>query len=245
MEKHTMEKHTMEKYAVDLAMPALQMPLFNDDDTKWQAVQSRDPNADGFFVYGVRTTKVFCRPTCKARLARRANVRFYATGDEAKQNGFRACKRCKPEVLGLMPEEEAVQKIRVFVRDQSAAGTDRVFGDTRMSLSQMAKKTGLSKWHFHRVFKKCVGITPVEYLKRLRDNTASLSPEAESDGTFSWTDQLDLTSLDMDMDFDFGFLNDPLAVGQCTQSSSTVSQSDCSSFSFDDLLVWPDSNANE
>ncbi|KAL6904797.1 hypothetical protein GGI43DRAFT_290295 [Trichoderma evansii] len=236
----------MDKYAINIAMPALQLPLFKDDDTKWQAVQSRDPNADGFFVYGVRTTKVFCRPTCKARLARRANVRFYATGDEAKKNGFRACKRCKPEVLGLMPEEEAVQKIRAFVRDhQSAAGTDRVFGETRMSLSQMAKKTGLSKWHFHRVFKKCVGITPVEYLKRLRDNTASLSPEVESDGGLSWTDQLDLSNLDMEFDFDFGFLNDPLLVVNQGTESPSVSQSECSPFSFDDLLVWPDSNANE
>ncbi|PTB54948.1 hypothetical protein M431DRAFT_67039, partial [Trichoderma harzianum CBS 226.95] len=143
--------------------------LFLDDDSKWQAVQTRDPDADGFFVYGVRTTKVFCRPTCKARLARRANVRFYATGEEAKQNGCRACKRCKPEVLGLMPEEEAVQKIRAFVRHQQAVSDgNRDMGEMKMSLSQMAKKTGLSKWHFHRVFKKCVGVTPVEYLKTLR-----------------------------------------------------------------------------
>ncbi|KAL7901825.1 hypothetical protein HDV63DRAFT_51711 [Trichoderma sp. SZMC 28014] len=242
----------MEKYAAtSIAMPALQMPLFSDDDTKWQAVQSRDPSADGFFVYGVRTTKVFCRPTCKARLARRANVRFYATTDEAKNNGFRACKRCKPEVLGLMPEEAAVQKIRAFVRDHQP-GTQ--------SLSQMAKKTGLSKWHFHRVFKKCVGVTPVEYLKRLRDDPAGWSPELESDGSLSWTDRLDLTGLDMDFDFDFGFLNDPLlVVDQNSQSSSSstsvsqsacspptsVSQSGCSPFTFDDLLVWPESNTTE
>ncbi|KAM0516435.1 hypothetical protein ACHAPE_005588 [Trichoderma viride] len=244
----------MEKYAAtNMAMPALQMqmPLFRDDDTKWQAVQSRDAGADGFFVYGVRTTKVFCRPTCKARLARRANVRFYATGDEAKKNGFRACKRCKPEVLGLMPEEAAVQKIRAFVRDhQPPAGADRGSGETQ-SLSQMAKKTGLSKWHFHRVFKKCVGVTPVEYLKRLRDDPAGWSPGIESDGGLSWTDQLDLTGLDMDFDFDFGFLNDPLLVvdqntnTQSSSTSTTVSQSECSPFTFDDLLVWPESNTIE
>lgn len=255
----------MEKYAAtNIAMPALQMqmqiPLFRDDDTKWQAVQSRDPGADGFFVYGVRTTKVFCRPTCKARLARRANVRFYATTDEAKKNGFRACKRCKPEVLGLMPEEAAVQKIRAFVRDhQPGAGAGRGSGETQ-SLSQMAKKTGLSKWHFHRVFKKCVGVTPVEYLKRLRDDPAGWSPELGSDGSLSWTDQLDLTGLDMDFDFDFGFLNDPLlVVDQNTQSSSsstsvsqiegspatTFSKSECSPLTFDDLLVWPESNTTE
>ncbi|KAH6609405.1 family transcriptional regulator [Trichoderma cornu-damae] len=233
-----------------VALPALQIPLFGDDDTRWQAVQSRDPNADGFFVYGVRTTKVFCRPTCKARLARRANVRFYATGEEAEENGFRACKRCKPEVLGLMPEEEAVLKIRAFVRDsQSVTGTDRAMGEAKMSLSQMAKKTGLSKWHFHRVFKRCVGVTPVEYLKTLRDYAAGLSPEAESDGGFGWTEQLDLVNFDLvdsDAGFvDFGFLNDPLALVQGTESSSAAAsqRDDGSVFAFDDLLVWPDSNA--
>ncbi|KAL7791272.1 hypothetical protein V8C37DRAFT_158197 [Trichoderma ceciliae] len=238
----------MDSHIADIATPALQIPIFRDDDTKWQAVQSRDPIADGFFVYGVRTTKVFCRPTCKARLARRANVRFYATGEEAKENGFRACKRCKPEVLGLMPEEEAVQKIRAFVRNhQSVVGTNRVIGEMKMSLSQMAKKTGLSKWHFHRVFKKCVGVTPVEYLKTLRDEAASLSPETESDGGLSWTEQFGLVSFDsFDMGLGFGFLDDPLALAQSTESASTtVSQSDSSLFAFDDLLVWPDSNANE
>lgn len=236
----------MDTQLADIALPTLEIPLFWDDDSKWQAVQTRDPHADGFFVYGVRTTKVFCRPTCKARLARRANVRFYATGEEAKENGFRACKRCKPEVLGLMPEEEAVQKIRAFVRShQSNTGTDRALGETKMSLSQMAKKTGLSKWHFHRVFKKCVGVTPVEFLKNLRDNAESQSPspETESDGGIGWAEQFDLVNFDMD--FDFGFLNDPLALVQTTESSSsTTSQSDASLFALDDLLIWPDSNAN-
>ncbi|POR34027.1 Bifunctional transcriptional activator/DNA repair enzyme Ada, partial [Tolypocladium paradoxum] len=69
--------------------------FFADDDSRWQAVRARDVVADGFFVYAVRTTKVYCRPICKARLARRANVRFYATGGEAAAAGFRACKRCR------------------------------------------------------------------------------------------------------------------------------------------------------
>ncbi|KAF3073791.1 Bifunctional transcriptional activator/DNA repair enzyme Ada [Trichoderma lentiforme] len=225
-----------------MGLPAMgiPIPLFLDDDSKWQAVQSRDPDADGFFVYGVRTTKVFCRPTCKARLARRANVRFYATGEEAKQNGFRACKRCKPEVLGLMPEEEAVQKIRAFVRHQQAVSDgNRDMGEMKMSLSQMAKKTGLSKWHFHRVFKKCVGVTPVEYLKTLRDMAASLSPGTGSESGLSWTDQLDLVQLD-DMDFDFGFLNDPLALDPKADCAEAPASNACPLFTLDDILVWPE-----
>ncbi|KAL7908843.1 hypothetical protein GGI35DRAFT_415500 [Trichoderma velutinum] len=224
-----------------MGLPTMGFPLFLDDDTKWLAVQSRNPDADGFFVYGVRTTKVFCRPTCKARLARRANVRFYATGEEAKQNGFRACKRCKPEVLGLMPEEEAVQKIRAFVRHhQAVSDGNRDMGEMKMSLSQMAKKTGLSKWHFHRVFKKCVGVTPVEYLRTLRDKAASLSPGAGSESGLSWTDQLDLVNLD-DVEFDFGCLNDPLFLDSNTDGAEvSASNNNCPLFAFDDLLVWPE-----
>ncbi|KAL7939706.1 hypothetical protein V8C35DRAFT_14196 [Trichoderma chlorosporum] len=221
-------------------MPARHIPLFLDDDAKWQAVQTRNPDADGFFVYGVRTTKIFCRPTCKARLARRGNMRFYATGDEAKQNGFRACKRCKPEVLGLMPEEEAVQKIRAFVQYHEAIkDEERSMGEMKMSLSQMAKKTGLSKWHFHRVFKKCVGITPVEYLKTLRDKAAGCSPMTESDSGLSWTDQLDLINLEMD--FDFGFLSEePPTIDSNPDGAQAAPSSNCSPLSFEDLVEWPE-----
>lgn len=155
--------------------------LFEDDTARWQAVQDRNANADGFFVYGVRTTKIFCRPICKARLARRANVSFYDTGSAAQAAGFRACKRCKPEIAGFMPEENAVRKIRAFVAGKPGVGEDGAGGVSMQSLGQMAKQTGLSKWHFHRVFKKCVGVTPVEYLRiqRLaaRSGDAASSPE--------------------------------------------------------------------
>nr|CEG05666.1 unnamed protein product [Fusarium clavum] len=92
---------------------------FDDDTSRWDAVTSRNTNADGLFVYAVRTTKIFCRPICKARLPRRANVSFFANGHEAQQAGFRACKRCKPEVAGAMPEEAAVRKIRAPIKFES------------------------------------------------------------------------------------------------------------------------------
>ena len=134
--------------------------LFDNDESRWIAVQTRDPDADGFFIYAVKTTKIYCRPICKARLARRANVSFFLTVEEARNAGFRACKRCKPDASGFMPEEEAIRKIKAFLAEQN--GMQKRSG---MSLSQMAKQTGLSKWHFHRMFKKIVGVTPVEYLQ--------------------------------------------------------------------------------
>ncbi|KAG9258245.1 metal binding domain of Ada family protein [Emericellopsis atlantica] len=153
--------------------PASFMPLFTDENSRWAAVRSRDISADGTFVYGVRSTKIYCRPICKARLARRANVTFYDSIHEARDAGFRACKRCKPDAEGFMPEETAVYKIREFMNK----GGD-VSGTSRMSLGDMARATGLSKWHFHRVFKRCVGMTPVEYARMRRTGTASLDVAA-------------------------------------------------------------------
>ena len=69
---------------------------FADDESRWQSLVDRDPAADGAFVYSVKTTGVYCRPTCPSRLAQRNNVRFHATYEEAEAAGFRPCKRCKP-----------------------------------------------------------------------------------------------------------------------------------------------------
>ena len=71
---------------------------YPDDDARWAACQGRDPNADGAFFIAVRTTKIYCRPVCPARPLRK-NVVFHATGAEARAAGFRACKRCKPDVF--------------------------------------------------------------------------------------------------------------------------------------------------
>ena len=165
-------------------LPVLDLTsLFPDDETRWSAVQSRNPVADGFFVYAVRSTKIYCRPICKARLARRANVRFFTLAAEAREAGFRACKRCKPDDGCFMPEERAVKRIRDFV----AQGEEGEGG----SLGEMARRSGLSKWHFHRVFKRTVGVTPVEYMRVRRKGEAidpSLVNARLSDGATSNSD---------------------------------------------------------
>ncbi|KAM0441177.1 hypothetical protein ACHAPT_000483 [Fusarium lateritium] len=214
--------------------PSPLVSLFEDDASRWQAVVSRNANADGFFVYAVRTTKIFCRPICKARLARRANVSFFTSGRDAQQAGFRACKRCKPEVAGFMPEEAAVRKIRAFVQHQAEKKGD---AEARLSLSQMARQTGLSKWHFHRVFKKCVGVTPTEYLRVQRQGQQA--QESVPDGEPSWLDSLDLGDLECDFDFSCW---DESVVGSGPPSIETppTTVSGCSPWSIDDLLIWPD-----
>lgn len=173
--------------------------LFTDDNDRWKAVQTRDANADGTFVYAVKTTKIYCRPICKARLARRANVCFYSTGFEAQKAGFRACKRCKPEVQGNMPEEAAVRNIKAFIERQRTNDQKPA-----LSLSQMARQTGLSKWHFHRVFKKCVGVTPAQFLRDQAtggQGAVQLNTPPLTDDEFGWLSP-ELGGLDF-ADFEF------------------------------------------
>jgi len=90
-------------------------PAFLIGSARWNAVKRRDMLADVVFIYGVRTTKIYCRPVCKARLARRANVVFYDTTYEAERANYRPCKRCKPDLAGRIPETNAVQRVRAMV----------------------------------------------------------------------------------------------------------------------------------
>src|ERR1700704_6628275 len=121
-----------------------QTPPVSDDEARWSAVKGRDRAADGSFVYAVRTTGVYCRPSCAARLPRRENVTFHATTADAKRAGFRPCKRCRPNEAPLAERQaDAVAKAcRLIEEAEEMPGLD--------SLSQAA---GLSRFHFHRVFK--------------------------------------------------------------------------------------------
>ncbi|PLN82034.1 metal binding domain of Ada-domain-containing protein [Aspergillus taichungensis] len=124
---------------------------------RWQAVVNRDTTATTF-VYAVLTTKIYCRPSCPARLARRANIQFYDTPSQAEAAGFRPCKRCKPEGLqAVNPQtrfiETACQRIRSAIRD----------GSPRPTLRELADEAALTPSHFHRVFKKMTGVTPGQY----------------------------------------------------------------------------------
>ena len=128
-------------------------------DAKWRAVVARDARADGTFVYSVRSTGVYCRPSCPARLAKRTNVAFHATCEDAERAGFRACKRCKPDQTGLAAAQAAkVAEICRFIET-----ADRV-----PPLAELAKRAGMSPYHFHRVFKTVSGVTPGAYARNAR-----------------------------------------------------------------------------
>lgn len=130
---------------------------------RWQAITKRDPTVNSF-VYGVRTTKIYCRPSCAARLARRANVQFYDNPSQAEEAGFRACKRCQPQAGGTAlanhPQTAIVQKACETIRAELAVGL-------KPRLQDLAAQAGLTSSHFHRVFKKRMGVTPGQYASGL------------------------------------------------------------------------------
>ena len=136
------------------------------DDDRWQAVVHRDRQADGVFYYSVRTTGVFCRPSCAARLPLRENVAFHMTPEEARAAGFRACKRCKPTEAPL--SERHAQAVARACRTIEAS-------ETPPSLADLARAAALSPHHFHRVFKAVAGVTPKAFAdahrgRRVREN---------------------------------------------------------------------------
>ncbi len=127
----------------------------DDPDTaRWTAVTARDPAADGTFVYGVLTTGVFCRPSCPSRRARRENVSFHADAAAARRAGFRPCLRCRPE--GESPAERGAAVIDRACRLIEEA-------EEMPDLQALARAAGLSRFHFHRLFKARLGLTPKAY----------------------------------------------------------------------------------
>jgi AraC family transcriptional regulator, regulatory protein of adaptative response / methylated-DNA-[protein]-cysteine methyltransferase len=139
-----------------------------EQDPRWQAVALRDRNFDGHFYYCVKTTGVYCRPSCAARLAKPMNVSFFASRDDAERAGFRPCKRCKPNEPALVVQHAA--KIAKICRVIETA-------PEIPSLDEMGRKASLSAYHFHRLFKAVTGVTPRAYAiahraKRIRDKLA-------------------------------------------------------------------------
>ena len=123
-------------------------------DPRWAAVQARDAQADGQFVYSVRTTGVYCRPSCGARPARPENVAFHDTPADAERAGFRACRRCKPDEPSL-----ATQQAAIVTRLCRRLETD----EQPPTLEQLADDAQWSPFYLHRVFKRITGLTPKAY----------------------------------------------------------------------------------
>ncbi len=129
-------------------------------DLRWKALASRDSAADGTFVYGVTSTGVYCRPSCPSRRPRADRVRFFDTTGEARHAGFRACKRCRPDTVGLsQPGIDAVRRASAYL----AAHADQT-----VTLASLARVASMSPHHLQRRFKAIVGLSPREFQSAVR-----------------------------------------------------------------------------
>ena len=125
-----------------------------DPETAWKQLLARDPNAD--FFYAVATTGVYCRPGCASKRPLRANVRFFLTANEARAAGFRPCRRCKPAIrAGSNPLEK--------IRTRLEANLDRA-----VPLIELARLVKLSPFTVQRLFKRAMGVSPLQYQRALR-----------------------------------------------------------------------------
>jgi AraC family transcriptional regulator of adaptative response/methylated-DNA-[protein]-cysteine methyltransferase len=127
----------------------------------WQQVLARDARADGQFFYAVKTTKIFCRPSCPSRRPERKNVSFYPTAELARAAGFRPCLRCEPESVAKKadPQVEAIDRVANYLATHSGE---------RTRLKDMAKATGVAPLTILRGFKRVLGVSPREYAKAQR-----------------------------------------------------------------------------
>jgi len=201
-----------------------------DDTSRWTAVVERDRRADGTFVYAVRTTGVYCRPSCSSRRAKRANVEFHETPADAQRAGFRPCRRCRPD--------QDVSRLHAETIAQICRAID--IAEEIPSLAALARQAGLSPHHFHRVFKEATGVTPRAYAaarraervrRELADPARSVTDAIydagfNSSGRFyeSASDTLGMTPTD----FRAGGAHARIrfAVGQCSLGAILVARSE-------------------
>lgn len=140
--------------------PASVKAPYSTAEERWQAVLDHDRAANGHFVYCVRSTGIFCRPTCPSRRPLLTNVSFYSNNEEAEIAGFRPCRRCKPQDLVLPSDLRQLAAVELVKKEIEMAATH---GMKCPSLKYLASKAGMSSFHFHRVFKARTGLTLDEY----------------------------------------------------------------------------------
>lgn len=132
----------------------------SDDDVYWQAVLTRDARFDGAVFFGVRSTGIYCRPSCPARRPRREQVVFFRIPEAAESAGFRSCRRCRPRnVSQADPQVEMVRQACRYIEEHI---------DTLPTLEALSAHTGVSQFHLQRVFKRVTGITPRQYSEACR-----------------------------------------------------------------------------
>lgn len=124
----------------------------------WQAVKTNDARFNGAFVYGVNTTKIYCKPSCASKQPKRENVRFFSSVEIAEETGFRACRRCKPGSEDPNPQLQLVLRALELLENQE-----------QITLERLAEELSISPTYLQKLFKALIGITPKKFaeMKRL------------------------------------------------------------------------------
>jgi len=151
------------------------------NEKRWLAVQTRDRGADGAFVYAVRSTGIYCRPSCPSRKPRREQVEFFSLPDAAEQRGFRACLRCRPRLARLSDPRAAVvarvcREIEAQIDADGGSVADSDGREERMTLGTLSSAARMSAHQLERAFRSVMGISPRQYAdaRRMRRLKARL-----------------------------------------------------------------------
>jgi len=137
-----------------------------DADTAWAAFMRRDRGWDGRVIGAVKTTGIYCKPSCPARRPKREHVEFFATGDEARDAGYRPCLRCKPDEVGR-DREAVAAAVKLIERAEEAP-----------TLDELSAAVGYAPHHFQRIFKRDLGVSPAEYARGLRNQRSQVALKA-------------------------------------------------------------------
>ncbi|MDP9708835.1 UNVERIFIED_ORG: AraC family transcriptional regulator of adaptative response/methylated-DNA-[protein]-cysteine methyltransferase [Pseudomonas fluorescens] len=211
-------------------MKTLTTSLITEDDPRWAAVVARDPRADGQFVYAVKTTGIYCRPSSLARLPKPQNVEFFDTAKDAEAAGYRPSKRASKDQTEVAAQHAAT--VAAACRQIEAS-------ENLPALNDLAETAGLSAFHFHRVFKAATGLTPKGYAaahrsRRVRQRLADGGSVTEAlyDAGFNSNSRF-YESADQLLgmkpgDFRAAGQNNDIrfAVGQCSLGAILVAQSE-------------------
>jgi AraC family transcriptional regulator of adaptative response/methylated-DNA-[protein]-cysteine methyltransferase len=210
-------------------MTSVRARTTTENDPRWSAVLARDPRADGQFVYAVKTTGIYCRPSSLARLPKPENVEFFDTAEQAQAAGYRPSKRATADQTHVAAQHSAL--VATACRQIESA-------ETLPSLKELAEVAGMSSFHFHRVFKAVTGLTPKGYAtghrsrkvrERLEDGNSVTDAlyDAGFNSNSRFYESADNLLGMKPSDYRAGGLNADIrfAVGQCSLGAILVAQS--------------------
>src|SRR5712691_10910215 len=146
---------TTERNLAQLHGPRKHQDNALSDDDKWKAVLSRSDSFDGVFVFAVRSTGIYCRPSCPARRPSKEHVAFFPGSIEAEESGFRPCQRCQPGDAGPSSKAKLVDHVCKYIEAKLQG---------KLTLATLSRQVGISPYHFQRTFKRVLGVSPRQYV---------------------------------------------------------------------------------